>query len=245
MSNYILEVCTGTVRSAQSAWRAGAHRLELCSALAEGGITPSLGFLKSVMALPHCKKHVLIRPRGGDFLYSAGEQAVMADDIKIAADSGADGVVVGALTSEGDIDTAAMQRFMEAAGDMSVTFHRAFDVCRSPRQALEEIIGLGCQRILTSGQARHAEEGLELLRSLVKQARGRIIIMPGCGVNATNARRLLEECGTTEIHASASALTQSFMVYRSSNVSMGQNSHDYDVLETQENLVREILNAIG
>lgn len=199
----ILEVCTGSIPSIIAAKEGGASRVEVCAALEVGGLTPSLGHLKAAAEISGIRKHVLIRPRGGDFCYSDEELSIMLHDIQLCAHMGFDGVVVGALTPEGHIDMPACRAFREAAGQMSLTFHRAFDECSNPQQSLEDIILLGYHRILTSGQAPKAQEALPLLRALVEQAAGRIIIMPGSGVSPDNARQILQSTGATEIHASA------------------------------------------
>lgn len=204
---YTLEVCAASMQSVAAAAAGGAHRIELCSALSLDGLTPSMGMIRIVKErFPQLTLHVLIRPREGNFVYNDVELATMQSDIIECRKAGANSVVVGALTSEGDIDLAAMQRLMEAADTLPVTFHRAFDVCRHPEEALEQIIALGCRRILTSGQQPTAEQGIPLLHRLNQQADGRIILMPGGGVNATNAPLILQQTGCTEIHASASAL---------------------------------------
>ena len=204
---YTLEVCAASMQSVAAAAAGGAHRIELCSALSLDGLTPSMGMIRIVKErFPQLTLHVLIRPREGNFVYNDVELATMQSDIIECRKAGADSVVVGALTSEGDIDLAAMQRLMEAADTLPVTFHRAFDVCRHPEEALEQIIALGCRRILTSGQQPTAEQGIPLLHRLNQQADGRIILMPGGGVNATKAPLILQQTGCTEIHASASAL---------------------------------------
>lgn len=149
----ILEVCVGSVASAIAARDGGAVRVELCSALEVGGVTPSMGLMREVRAIEGLKLHILIRPRGGDFLYDDAEVACMEQDIIAARECGADGVVIGALTADGDIDVSVCRRLVEAAGNMSITFHRAFDMCREPMQALDDIIALGCNRLLTSGRA--------------------------------------------------------------------------------------------
>ena len=152
----ILEVCCGDIQSIYAAKTGGAHRIELCSALSEGGVTPSAGLIREAVSSGIPAVHILIRPRGGDFLYSEDEIRLMETDIRCAVSSGVDGVVIGALTSDGDIDMTTCRRLIETAGDCSVTFHRAFDLCRNPQKALEDIISLGCDRILTSGLARSA-----------------------------------------------------------------------------------------
>lgn len=244
--SHILEVCAGSVESAIAARNGGASRIELCSALEIGGITPTAGLIREVRKTDGIALHVLIRPRGGDFLYNDNEAAIMEHDIAMARDCGADGVVIGALTANGDIDTTLCRRLADAACGMSITFHRAFDMCRNPMQALEDIIGLGCNRLLTSGQAATAEEGIETLKELVKAGKERIIIMPGCGVNSKNASQIIKESGTTEIHASARKEVGSAMLFRHAGVSMGNpDSDEFARKETDENEVRAIVESIN
>lgn len=199
----LLEVCAASVESAKAAAQGGAYRIELCTALELDGLTPSPEEMAEARKIEDIKMNVLIRSREGDFVYSEAETALMVRQIETARRLGADGVVIGALTPEGDIDLPTCRRMMEAAGDLSVTFHRAFDQCRHPEQGLEEIIGLGCQRLLTSGQQPTALEGVPFLRKLQQQANGRIIIMPGAGVTPDNAAQILCETGCHEIHSSA------------------------------------------
>lgn len=217
-----IEICANSVESAVKAQQAGAYRVELCAGIPEGGTTPSFGEIRMArQLLNHTKLHVIIRPRGGDFLYSPIEQEIMLHDIKVARQLGADGVVFGCLTAEGDIDVPLMKKLMNGVGEMSVTFHRAFDMCSNPKEALEQIIELGIDRILTSGREATAEIGIPLLKELVEQADGRIIIMPGCGVNAGNIRKIAEETGTHEFHFSGRSAVESGMIYRNPKVSMG------------------------
>lgn len=200
----LLEVCTGNLQSVIAASEAGAERIELCSALSLDGLTPSLGLLKTVRQLyPALKIHVLIRPREGNFIYTEKEVRIMEEDIKVSLPY-ADGIVIGALDTEGNIDMETTRRLVEASEDKPVTFHRAFDVCRNPQEALEQIIQLGCKRILTSGQQPKAEQGIALLKELQQQAGDRLIILPGGGVNEKNARLILDQTGCMEIHGSAS-----------------------------------------
>ena len=207
MADRLLEVCTGSLRSVAAAVEGGARRIELCQALALDGLTPSIGMLSLVRELyPELTIHVLIRVREGNFVYDRREVRAMERDIRAALPY-ADGIVVGALTREGDVDLAAMDCLVQAAEGRPVTFHRAFDVCRDPLVALEQIIGLGCRRILTSGQQPTALQGIPLLRRLRDLSDGRIIIMPGGGVNIGNARLILDQVGTSEIHGSCSAGT--------------------------------------
>ncbi len=217
-----IENCANSVESALKAQEGGAYRVELCAGIPEGGTTPSYGEIKCARKLLKATKlNVIIRPRGGDFLYSELEQEIMIEDIKIARECGADGVVFGCLTAQGDVDMPLMKRLMQEVGDMSVTFHRAFDVCRDPKKALEDIISLDIDRILTSGQEENAEKGIPLLKELVEQAGDRIIIMPGCGVNPNNIARIAKMTGAKEFHFSGRSATESKMLYRNPKVSMG------------------------
>ncbi len=241
----ILEICAGSIESAVAARDGGAQRIELCAALEVGGVTPSAGLIAEARKVEGLILNVIIRPRGGDFLYNGYEVACMEEDVRTCKRLGVDGVVIGALTAEGDIDTATCQRLINAADGMSVTFHRAFDMCRNPQKALEELVALGCHRVLTSGQAPTAEAGIEQLEKLVKQADGRIIIMPGCGVNSNNAKNILQATGAKEIHASARKSVGSGMLFRHSGVSMGNpDSDEYARKETDVNEVRAITDSI-
>ena len=190
--------------------------------------------------LNQTKLHVIIRPRGGDFLYSPIEQEIMLHDIKVARQLGADGVVFGCLTAEGNVDVPLMQKLMNAVGEMSVTFHRAFDMCSNPKEALEQIIGLGIDRVLTSGQEATAEKGIPLLKELVEQADGRIIIMPGCGVRENNIGKIEAETGAKEFHTSARSIVYSKMEYRNENVPMGSSivSSEFETVQTDREKVK-------
>ncbi|MCF0173588.1 MAG: copper homeostasis protein CutC [Bacteroidales bacterium] len=201
-----LEVCAGSVEAVRAAYEGGARRVEVCSALSEDGLTPSVGMIRYALSLVGLGVHVLIRPRGGNFVYSEAEVESMLCDISACRSMGAHGVVIGALTPSGDIDLPVCRRLVERAEGMNVTFHRAFDVCRSPFEALEQIIGLGCSRLLTSGQAPTAEQGIPMLRELVRRAGERIVVMPGAGVNPANAARITRETGAVEIHSSARSI---------------------------------------
>lgn len=226
MKNYLFEVCANSVESCIAAQAGGADRVELCAGIPEGGTTPPYGDIATAReVLKETRLHVIIRPRGGDFLYSPLEQRIMLKDIENARQLGADGVVFGCLTAEGDIDLPLMKRLMEASEGMSVTFHRAFDVCRNPQQALEEVIALGCHRILTSGQQPNAELGIPLLKELQKQAADRIILLVGCGVNEGNIARIAAETGIREFHFSARETLKSGMTYHNEDVSMGGTIH--------------------
>ena len=196
-----LEVCCGDPESVRAAKEGGAHRVELCRALDVDGLTPSSEMMAEAIGTG-IPVQVLIRPREGDFVYNKEEVESMLRDIRLAKRLGANGVVIGALKPDGSIDEETIRRLADEAEGMSITFHRAFDVCREPLQALEQIISLGCHRLLTSGQAPTAEQGLPLLKKLAEQSAGRLIIMPGAGVNPQNALRILSETGASEIHGS-------------------------------------------
>lgn len=238
------EVCANSVGSCMAAEAGGAHQVELCAGIPEGGTTPSYGEIAVAReVLKQTRLHVIIRPRSGDFLYSPLEQRIMLQDIRNARHLGADGVVLGCLTPDGDVDIPLMQQFMEAARGMSVTFHRAFDVCNRPFQALEDIIRLGCDRILTSGQEATAESGIPLLCDLQRQAAGRIILMAGCGVNEDNIARIAHDTGIHEFHFSARETCQGGMHYRNPRISMGGTVHidEYARTTTSAERVRQTI----
>lgn len=216
----IFEACVESLESVANARAGGAHRIELCSALSEGGVTPSIGLIDMARRIGPDKMHILIRPRGGDFVYSNDEVECMVHDIMACKEHGVDGVVIGALTPTGDIDMAACTRLVKAARGMSVTFHRAFDRCNDPKAALEQIISLGCDRLLTSGQEKSAIEGLALIKELVTQADGHIIIMPGAGVSEENAQHILGHTNALEIHGSLRSMNNGRLVTDSNRVKL-------------------------
>ena len=200
----LLEVCCGNLESVDAAVSGGARRIELCASLELDGLTPPASWIRETKArYPSLIVHVLIRPRAGGFVYTREEADTMAGQVEEALQTGADGIVIGALTPSGEVDVSTMEQLMRGAR-VSTTFHRAFDVCRRPFDALEELVSLGFDRILTSGQAPTAVEGADLLRELRQRALGRIGILPGGGVSPQNAARILSLTGCTEIHASAS-----------------------------------------
>lgn len=247
MKEYQFEICTNSVESCIAAQAGGANRVELCAGIPEGGTTPSYGEIavaREVLTLT--KLHVIIRPRGGDFHYTPTEVRTMLKDIEVARQLGADGVVFGCLTVDGEIDLPVMQELMSASTGLSVTFHRAFDVCRDAKKAMEQIIGLGCNRILTSGQQPNAEMGIPLLKELHKQAAGRIILLAGCGVNEKNIHRIASETDINEFHFSARESIKSDMQYKNEAVSMGGTVHinEYERMVTTPERVRETIEAV-
>lgn len=241
----ILEICCGDPESVRAAVAGGAQRIELCAALESGGVTPTVGAIRHAAKSGIPKLHVLVRPRPGDFCYSEEEVDVMCADIIAARESGADGIAIGALTPTGEIDVEACRKFADAASGMSLTFHRAFDLCRDPFLALETLVELGFDRILTSGQAPSAMMGKEMLRRLKDAAGGRIIILGAAGVNSGNARELVESTGLIEIHASARKGYPSPMHFRREGVSMGApGSDEYSVMRTSPEEVAAIISKI-
>lgn len=242
MSNSIkIEICAGSIESAIAANKGGADRIELCSALSEGGITPSAGIIEYVCDNLTIPVFVLIRPRTGDFHYTRADYEAMKKDILFAKRNGAKGIVTGMLNTDGTVDTCRMKDLIEMASPMEVTFHRAFDMSRNPFEALEEIINLKCHRILTSGQANNAIEGADLLSELVKIAGQRIIIMPGSGINLSNFNDLAEKTRAAEFHLSATRPFKSRMSYMKADVSMaGKNSNESEIIQTDSDTVERI-----
>ena len=206
--------------------------MELCAGIPEGGTTPSFGMIKNAREKISIALNVIIRPRGGDFLYTESEIAEMLSDIAVAKELGADGLVFGCLNPDGTVDMKNMELLMEAAGNTPVTFHRAFDHSADPLQALEDIISLGCARILTSGCRPTALEGAGLLAQLVEKAGDRIIIMPGCGVKESNIAEIARLSGAREFHFSAREPVESGMIFRNSDVAMGSEDDPYGTVQT-------------
>ena len=200
---YFLESCCTDVEQIRRAQEAGARRIELCEKLAVGGVTPSAELLKAAISVAKVPVNVLVRPRGGDFVFSAAEADTMLRDIELCREAGAAAVVIGALDSWGDVDMPLMRRLCDAASGMSVTFHRAFDVCADPLAAFEDVLALGCDRLLTSGHESDAFKGRFFIAELVERAAGRIIVMPGCGVRRSNIARIAADTGAVEFHASS------------------------------------------
>jgi copper homeostasis protein len=239
MSTKLLEICAGDMQSVDAAVAGGAYRIELCSALSVGGITPSKGFITQVISrYPNLLVHVLIRPREGNFVYSESEICLMIEDIQESVRLGVHGIVCGALNDEGYLNIRQMERLIKAAGALPFTFHRAFDYCADPRMTLESLISLGCPRVLTSGQQPTAENGIPLLKDLISLADKRIIVMPGSGVNVNNIERILRETGAQEIHASAST------VITSKNLSGSALVDGTIVKVTDEKLVKDLLDIL-
>ena len=199
----LLEVCCGSMASVVNAVIGGAERIELCTALGVGGLTPSMGLLRAVRRrFPTLKIHVLIRPREGNFNYTSEEMEIIMEDVHLAVENGADGIVCGVLNEEGNIDAERTAQVISACGGKPFTFHRAFDAVAYPLSSLETLISLGCDRVLTSGGEVSAEVGVEMIKKLVKKADNRIIVMPGAGVKSSNVTRMVAATKCSEIHAS-------------------------------------------
>jgi copper homeostasis protein len=239
----IYEICVDSVDGVAAAKVADAHRVELCADLLEGGITPSRGMIRRARTIAGIRLHVIIRPRGGDFLFDDDEFAVMEGDIETAKSEGADGVVIGLLTADATIDVERSRRLIERARPMAVTFHRAFDMTADPFAALETLIGLGVDRVLTSGQEESVLEGLPLLSELVRRARDRIVIMPGGGITARNVARIVAELKPKEVHFAALEPTTSGMRSRRGHVFMGSTLRppEYDRPVTSAALIGAIV----
>ncbi len=240
----IIEICANSAQSCVEAEAGGASRVELCAAIPEGGTTPSYGEIKTAQALTSTiDMNIIIRPRSGDFLYTPVEIESMLYDIEMAKELKVHGVVFGCLTKDGDVDIQLLNKLVEVAKPLSITFHRAFDVCRDPFVALEQIIAAGCDRILTSGQQSDAVKGIPMIAELVKRAGKRIIIMPGSGVRENNIAKIEAETGACEFHTSARSIINSQMIYRNENVPMGSStiSSEFETVQTNRDIVRQIV----
>lgn len=241
-NNIKLEICVDSLVSALEAQKGGADRIELCDCLAAGGTTPSAGLIKIVREYINIDIYVMIRPRSGDFCYTDLEFQVMKENIRFAKEYGMDGVVFGILTSEGYVDTERTKELIQIAKPMGITFHRAFDMAKSPEKTLEELIGLGVDRILTSGQKNSAYEGIQLIKNLVEKSNNKISIMAGSGVNSENVEDIINKTAVKEIHLSAKKRFKSKMSYRNENVNMGitENISEYENYYTDSNIVKGI-----
>lgn len=245
MEKFILECCADSVESALNAAQGGASRLELCANLPIGGTTPDLALYHRIRKESDIRIHALIRPRFGDFCYSDYEMDIMREQIRMFRQEKAQAVVIGVLNEEGELNLSAMESLIKEADGMSVTLHRAFDMCRDPFQALEEAVSLGVDTILTSGQRQSAWEGRELLAKLVKQADGRIDIMAGGGIGADVIRRLRPITGGTSYHMSGKVTLDSPMRYRKAEVSMGLPSlSEYEIWRTSTEKVAEAVQVL-
>jgi len=246
MEKYILECCVDSVESAINATNGGASRLELCSNLIIGGTTPDVALVKEIRKHTDIRIHALIRPRFGDFCYSDYEMEIMKSQVRALKEAGVEGVVIGVLDEEGNLDVPKMKELLQEASGLSVTLHRAFDMCRDPFQALDEAIQLEINTILTSGQKQSAWEGRELLAELIEKAGGRIDIMAGAGISAEVIEKLIPVTKGTSYHMSGKVTLDSKMKYRKADVSMGLPSlSEYEIWQTSEEAVRAAVEVLG
>ncbi|OFX88128.1 MAG: copper homeostasis protein CutC [Bacteroidetes bacterium GWF2_33_16] len=247
MNKTILEICANSVESGLKAQQGGAHRVELCDNINEGGTTPSYGTISRARKLLEIDLNIIIRPRGGDFIYSDDEFDIMCTDIKIAKELGADGVVFGILMNDGSIDIGRTKYLVNLARPLNVTFHRAFDVCNDPFKALEDIIECGCDRLLTSGQANKAIDGLDLIKDLIDRANKRIIIMPGSGIDESNIEEVYKKTGAKEFHASLRVPVKSNMKFKREGVNMGgtKGMSEFERMVTNPERVKKIIEIIN
>jgi copper homeostasis protein len=240
---YIIEIATSDFHTTRSAAEGGADRIELCANLAEGGTTPSYGTVQKCREAFTIELYPIIRPRGGDFLYTKDEFGIMAQDIKIFKELGCEGIVTGLLNIDGTIDIVRTADLVEIAYPMGVTFHRAFDRCLDPFEAMEELINIGVERILTSGQKPSAPDGIELIADLNTVAKGRIIIMPGSGVRKENINMLAEKTGCVEYHSSLRGKQKSMMEYIHPAFANSEESYTNNWIDPAE--VKALRKALG
>lgn len=240
-----VEVCVDSVESARAAEAGGAQRIELCANLYEGGTTPSPGLTATVRERVRIPVHVLVRPRGGDFIYDEDELRVMLGDIAFAKAVGADGIVLGALFQDGAVDDRSTRLLVEAARPLSVTFHRAFDLVRDPFEALDTLMALGVDRVLTSGGAPTAVEGLETLAALAWRSEGRGSIIAAGGITEHNVGRVIAEAGVSEVHVRPTKRRDSQMRFRRESVTLGKPyvPDEYARIVTTADLVKLVLTA--
>jgi len=241
--NYTIEIATTDFITTKAAVEGGADRIELCAALCDGGTTPSFGTIKKCRENFNVQLFPIIRPRGGDFLYSDEEVEIMMKDARLCKDLGCDGVVIGFLNADGTIDLKRTAKLIELAYPLEVTFHRAFDRCKNPFEAMEQLIEIGCQRILTSGQQPTAPRGIDLIARLVKAADERIIIMPGSGVRKENIKELAEKTGATEFHSSLRGKQKSKMEFIHPAFANSEESYTNPSIDPQE--VKQLRNALN
>ncbi len=242
MMNTEIEVCIDNLESLHNALSGGANRIELCSSLALGGLTPSFGMMKQAARISSVPVYAMIRPRQGDFIFDADDVLCMLDDIQVAADAGLNGVVLGVLTPKGEIDMPAMQILATKAHQLKlgITFHRAIDQLQDYKVALEQIIELGCERVLTSGLASNAEQGKNILQDMVKLTQGRLDIMAGAGVTADNGHEILKHAKVQALHLSAKSTRPSLMT-QASKAQMGHDDvDDYLIPVTSSQKIKEL-----
>lgn len=241
--NYIIEIATADYNTTKSAVEGGADRIELCADLAQGGTTPSYATIKKCREEFDVDLFPIIRPRGGDFFYSDEEFEIMIDEVKLCKQLRCDGVVIGLLARDGSIDVKRTMKLIELAYPMEVTIHRAFDRCKDPFEALEQLVQIGCQRILTSGHKPSAPEGIDLIAQLVQAANERIIIMPGSGVRKENIKDLAEKTGAVEFHSSLRGRQKGKMEFIHPAFAALEESYSQPAINPEE--VKELRKALN
>jgi len=245
---YHVEVCIDNLESLHNAINGGATRIELCSSLALGGLTPSFGFMKKAGQISTIPVYAMIRPRQGDFLYDQDDVDAMLLDIEAAAEAGLQGVVFGVLTADGDVDMPLAQQLADKAKlyDLGITFHRAIDQSSHWQQALENVIELGCERILTSGLASNVKQGIEVLKEMVALADGRVSIMAGAGLTADNVQEIVSHTSVREVHLSGKTTRSSYMNAASEAAKMGnQEIDDFIIPITNSSAIEKVVNALS
>ena len=242
----LIEICLEDVKSVLAAQEGGADRVELCSDLFEGGLTPSIGTVLTAKKLAQIPINCMIRPRGGDFCYSDLEFQTMLEDVQAFKKAGVNGIVFGILTPEGDVDMERSRRIIELARPLSVTFHRAFDMTRDPYNALEDLISLGVDRVLTSGQEASVTEGADLLADLVKKAGDHIIVMPGCGINERNFSKIRDRIKAKEYHVHLPSEEKSLMKFHPGHIYMGGllRQNEFSITHTDASRVHGIIDML-
>lgn len=239
---YTIEIATANYESTAAAVKGGASRIELCSSLSEGGLTPSYGYLLKCRNNFNLPIFPIIRPRGGDFLYIEEEFEIIKKDVVFCKEANFDGIVTGFLNRDGSVDKERLSTIVELAYPMQVTFHRAFDRCKNPFEALEDVIDAGCKRVLTSGQKLKAMEGAQLIHDLIAAAAKRIIIMPGSGVRKENIATLAKLTGAIEFHSSLRSTVESKMKYIHPFFKNEESDYTTDIIKLEE--VRALFNSL-
>jgi copper homeostasis protein len=240
MSKILLEIAAFSIEAAINALNAGADRIEFCENPMEGGTTPSYGSLLLLSKMTKQPVFPIIRPRGGDFLYTDREFQVMQNDLMACQQLGFKGAVIGLLNADGNIDTKRTSALIQAAGNMEISFHRAFDRCKDPFLALEQLIDMGCKRILTSGQVPNVNNAIPMIQQLIEKAKDRMIILPGSGVRADNIATIVKATGAKEMHSSARKSMPSKMAFN--QPTMQENMQYFDVDEAE---IKSMLSAIN
>lgn len=242
-----LEICCYSAESAILAEKSGAHRIELCDNYTEGGTTPSFGIIKQTLQKVNIPVNVIVRPRGGDFLYSDLEYEIIKEDVIKIKELKANGIVVGFLLANGEIDIVRTQEIIKLASPMEVTFHRAFDMCHDPFKALEQLKDIGITRILTSGTKNNAIEGSNIIRELVQKSDNKILIIPGSGINESNLEELIIKTNAQEFHCSAKTFQKSYMQYVNQDIYMGGNNNydEFSKIITNGDQISKMINILN